>query len=75
MEDLGIGDTLQLSVKCRCCGKTYKLRVRPDDLYAWQNGDLLVQEAFPYLKPEERELLLTRTCPTCWDNMFSQDEY
>ena len=65
-------DSLQLYVKCKHCGQIYTINVHLNDLEAWQNGDKLVQEAFPYLTAEERELLLTRICPACWDNMFGQ---
>lgn len=66
------GNKVTLDVRCNHCNQIYKIKVDLDNLYAWQNGDKLVQEAFPYLTPEERELLLTHTCPTCWDNMFGQ---
>lgn len=63
---------ITIPVKCRCCGTEYKIRVYPEDLSAFNRGDKLVQEAFPYLSPDDRELLLTRTCPVCWDKLFSR---
>ena len=35
----------------------------------WQNGSL-VQVAFPYLSPDEREFLITGLTPSEWDEMF-----
>lgn len=61
---------IMISVPCRRCGKTHHIRVDIDDLQAWQSGEKLVQDAFPYLSAEDRELLLTRFCPKCWDEMF-----
>lgn len=64
-------DKINLKVKCRCCGSEHTIKVNLDDFEAWRNGDLLVQEAFPYLNASQRELLLTRTCQKCWDEMFN----
>ena len=63
---------VNLRVRCRCCGKENQISVNLDDLGAWQRGEKLVQDAFPYLSASKRELLLTNTCPECWDKMFAQ---
>lgn len=63
---------VNLKVRCRCCGKECPISVDLEDLGAWQRGEKLVQDAFPYLSASKRELLLTRTCPECWDRMFAQ---
>ena len=63
---------VNLRVCCRCCGKEAPISVDLNDLGAWQNGDKLVQEAFPYLSSSKRELLLTGACRECWDKMFAQ---
>lgn len=67
-------DKVTVSIPCRQCGVVHKVRVGLDDLEAWQSGENLVQEAFPYLSAEQRELLLTRICSDCWNNMFGQPE-
>ena len=67
-------DKVTLSIPCCQCGVVHKLRVGLDDLQAWQSGEKLVQEAFPYLSADKRELLLTRICPDCWNMMFGQEE-
>ena len=38
------------------------------DAEAWRDGKL-VQNAFPYLYPSERELLITGMLPEDWENM------
>jgi len=58
---------------CPFCGKRHTVQVHPADYHAWEDGTL-VQEAFPYLSASERELLISGICPTCWDNMFGEEE-
>ena len=38
------------------------------DAEAWRDGKL-IQDAFPYLTPAERELLITGMLPEDWENM------
>ena len=52
-----MGKFIQISVKCRCCGQEYILNVTDDGYNDYMNG-ALVQDAFPCLSPEDRELLI-----------------
>jgi hypothetical protein len=47
--------------------------VNVDDYNQWQGGKL-VQDAFPYLSADEREILISGTCGPCFDAMFSEEE-
>jgi len=38
--------------------------------FAWMNGRMLIQDAFPQLTPDEREFLVTGVTPAEWDSMF-----
>lgn len=60
---------LDLIVTCPFCGRESILTVAEADFEAWQAG-AFVQDAFPYLTAGEREMLISGTCPTCWDEMF-----
>lgn len=71
MEELS--DKVTIKVKCPKCGKTYYLHVYPEDWKNYQEG-MLVQDAFPYLSADERELLLSKICPDCWDKLFGHWE-
>lgn len=62
-----------INTTCPICKKDHPVNVRAEDYEAWQNGEL-VQNAFPYLSAEARELLITGICPDCWDSMFAEDE-
>jgi hypothetical protein len=39
----------------------------------WYNGDGLIQEIWPNLTGDERELIMTGIHPECWNRMFAQD--
>ena len=64
-------DTLQ--ARCRTCGDTHILMVNAQDKKRWMEGEL-IQDAMPYLTPDERELLISGTCGTCFDKMFGSEE-
>ena len=38
---------------------------------AWCNKEILVQDAFPHMSKEEREVLMTGTHPDCWNIMWA----
>ena len=65
--------SVKVSVTCPFCGKESFLTLSANDFEAWQNGEL-VQNAFPYLDANERELLVSGICSECWDKMFSSEE-
>lgn len=66
-----------VGISCRRCGET-TLLVAPEQ--AWAEFDLprgerrLVQDIFPNFSIGDRELLISRTCNTCWQDMFGSNE-
>ena len=60
------------AVNCRMCNSQNFVRVVESDFNAWRNGEL-IQNALPYLDVNQRELLQTQICGTCFDNMFSDE--
>lgn len=52
---------------------TMTLTIDPADLQKWQNGEL-VQNAFPYLTPAEREFIISGVLPGEWDTLFSDED-
>lgn len=57
---------------CPFCGHAHEVEVNEVDYWDWQDG-VLAQDAFPYLSADEREMLISGICPTCWDKMFRDD--
>ena len=57
----------------RKCNDQVEMKVNIDDVTAWENGKL-IQDAMPYLTPDEREVLISGTCGPCFDRMFGGEE-
>lgn len=66
-------DEMVVMVECRCCHNHNLIPVDRNDFMRWKNG-ALIQNALGYLSVDERELLISQTCPGCWDRMFGGDE-
>ena len=66
-----------VGITCRRCAKT-TLMIAPE--LAWAEWELprgsrrLVQDIFPDLSIGDRELLISRTCNTCWQELFGNGE-
>ena len=65
-----------VNVKRECwhCKQTFSFTVNLKDLQAWHRGEL-AQDCFPYLSAGDRELLISNTCDTCFDEVFPEDDY
>ena len=54
-------------------GSSHLMDVKAIDLDAYEDG-ALIQDAFPYLTNEQRELILTGLTDDMWGDMFPNDE-
>ena len=59
--------------RCPICGRGNFIEVNDDDYDDWSEG-MNTQIAFPYLSANEREMLISGTCPTCWSKMLPPEE-
>ena len=62
-----------IEAECRMCGKQFRLKAEKEDIHKWMNG-MNNQDALPYMPAEERELLISGTCPECWNKLFPAEE-
>lgn len=60
---------IDLIIPCVFCHNDHIVSVKKEDYWAWQNGKH-AQDAFPYLSVNDREMLISGICPTCWNKMF-----
>ena len=59
---------------CIFCHKGSPLmKVDRERFYEWQNGTY-IQNAFPEMTVNDRELLMTGTHSECWDKMMGEEE-
>jgi len=59
--------------KCMICGHGSQTRVDWLKYQRWQSGQL-IQEVFPQLSAEQREVMVSGTHPYCWDKMYPKGE-
>lgn len=62
---------LVVTTACQHCQQDQLLEVNQGDYDRYMAGEVMVQTAFPYLAPAERELFISGICPTCWEKMVA----
>ena len=61
--------------RCDFCGKKVELKLTVESVNEFFSPNRRnIQDVFPYLSAEERELLLSHTCNECWEKMFSFED-
>ena len=55
--------------KCTMCENEHVITVDAPELFRYNRGAHM-QDAFPHLTPDERELLISGICGSCYDNLF-----
>ena len=61
------------NVRCNLCSKEYNIIADRNDMEAWISGDKYIQDVLDYLSAAERELLISKTCGSCWDILYPND--
>ena len=64
---------MKIKTVCPICGKVNYVEVPAEGFCKWQEEGMPIQFAMPELSANEREMLKTGICPTCWDKMWSED--
>ena len=56
-------------------GNTYMLylEITQEEIDRWQGGEL-IQNVWPWMKPSEREFLMTGITPNQWHEMFGKED-
>lgn len=63
----------QITKQCDRCKNVYRFDCNMVDYLKWVNGDL-IQNAMPYVSLDNRELLISGTCGTCFDKLFGESD-
>lgn len=67
-----------LTFICKCCSKKITLELTSEQIakyILWKNNRKdapLIQNLFPELKPEERELMLAQICNDCFHELIKE---
>ena len=64
-------EQIQLEVTCKSCHKTFKIFVDPEGYKKWRTNTL-IQKALPDLSVQERELLVSGLCSSCFDMLCDE---
>jgi hypothetical protein len=63
-------ETMLIGLICDFCnGTVAPFTIHTEDYEAWRQG-ALIQNAFPELPLEIREMMISGMCPKCWDKTF-----
>ena len=65
-DDYEVGFSTFATRPCMVCGQRSELKLDNAALFAYNQG-ALIQQAFPDLSADERELIKTGTHPECWE--------
>lgn len=59
--------------ECPSCRKIYFIRMPEKAYFNWKQGDL-IQNAWPGSTPDEREMLISGLCPSCWVTITVEED-
>lgn len=59
-----------VDIICDHCKRLYVFHVNKEDLDKFFAREKPIEDLLPYLDAGERELLLSRTCGDCFDELF-----
>lgn len=57
---------------CPFCGAKQTIKVDATDYLLWRSGRC-VQDVFHYLSVDDREILVSSICKSCWDDTFDDE--
>lgn len=60
-----------LLIKCMICDKEHHISCFSEDVKSYQRGGK-VQDCFPYLSADDRELVKSQICGRCYDKLFKE---
>lgn len=59
---------------CIMCEEESWFRITEKEYDAWITQDGYIQDVFPHLSNENREVMISGTHPECWKAMFSYED-
>ena len=69
-------EKIKVYATCHFCDKKYELEITQKQLDEYNSPNRRhIQDIFPELSPDMRELLISGMYPECWDDMFGESEF
>ena len=59
---------------CVQCGRQFTIPLTKDKLARIRKGEECIQNIIPEVEPGIRELFISGICPSCWDEMFGEED-
>lgn len=67
-------ETIAVDATCIQCRKVKRVVMPAKGYLRWRQGEL-IQNALPTVSKDDRELLISQTCGSCFDQLFRGDFY
>ena len=61
------------TLPCPGCGESTWFTVTDEQFARIEAGEH-IQRVLPHFSAEDREMLISGTCPDCWEEMYAEDE-
>lgn len=58
---------------CWICNEEHEIFVDTNDFIEWQEGKY-IQNVWPHLNADDREVMISGTCGPCYDKMFGDED-
>lgn len=65
---------ISIAKKCPFCKGVSQIKIALKDYNLWHNQGWLIQNVWPNVSVDDRELLITGTHPKCWDEAFGDND-
>ena len=63
-----------MKIRCQWCNQEHDIPINIKHYETWMAGEGYIQEVASYLKPWEREMIISQTCDDCWKRMYGDDD-
>lgn len=68
------GKNVFFTKNCMHCGKDSEITITLTQYVSWVINNAHIQDVFPEMSNEDREVLISGTHPNCWKEMFADDD-
>lgn len=65
---------VSMKITCKHCGEQFNFNVSNDQFVKYMEKGDLIQNIFPEMNDDDKELFISRTCSKCWDEIFGDEE-